>query len=652
MSEPVKAILAAPLAGVVLPSAAEQWPMARRSAFVACWALVTWAARPTSTWEAACAAVEGLGERPTFDTAIEAAAMWCGVRLDAEESTSRDAAATLDAEPWARALVAILVREIGPDVEGVEDLKEVEVAAWEALQDLAPAPIASLEQWPIEVRAPPLGSPSRRVPFPPSPPASFLSLRARPEYLPSREAAVAWLATLREASARSAAWVCLACVRACSGLRAVAIREAFEVARRDFLPDAPSALLSSNPKAAEDLDAALASSLAALIPRVRDTDAAGALADALRRTGAYGARDAERVLARPPPVEAWCNPRRVVARLALALWCDLVAPRLSKQVVIEKRAIVPIADLLSPIHRDIEPSGQITFDFRRPGETDLRVRAIPEDVAQKLVDQGIRLFASVPAQKLFRWEVFAGHSQAFALKGEAAATLHIDGGFQALTYDVLRLSASADERTVRAVVEAQHVIEVRAPDGTYGPIATRYLRPPAPGGRRSRLTIVLGPALVPFDAGTLSLEARSLARLVPMLPDMPPFASDRSTWAAQGVLQIRVLLHFREHATELSRSGSVPLSARQRDWLAEKSGLAPHARAAVWERWQRDGTGQRDPGPAFLTMLEGGERATLAPAHAATLRWLADTGREMLGRKAAHGGLRSSSVGSARRERR
>lgn len=303
---------------LVLPFVARQWPQARRDAFVAFWALC-YEARSrggvlpvVQEAEAFAEAVTALRGNPI--TGWEASAQL-------EDPPGRaEARRVMHAEPWARTLLDVLILRALPSAAPVEDAAAFERATWEALDGLKLETLSTLDQWPCAVIEALSPDPFERV---------ATAIAYYPERLPAPDAAAEWLATLRARMEQEGPAIQVSILRSSPKVRGLAVRHALDVAAQLF-PEATPGRLAGDPRAVEALDVALSAALAGLASKARK-DAAAALGAALRGTGAQGRADAKDLDERPADADAWRDPRRVAARLALALWCDRVAVALDQR---------------------------------------------------------------------------------------------------------------------------------------------------------------------------------------------------------------------------------------------------------------------------------------------------------------------------------
>jgi len=301
--------------------------------------------------------------------------------------------------------------------------------------------------------------------------------------------------------------------------------------------------------------------------------------------------------------------------LARALWDARVRERASKAAI--KRPALsmvvhePVADLFSRgLRREEESNGQRAL--RLPGDVLVRVAHIDASVIPRFVDRGIAAFGGVTAHRTLRWQVFAGHRQ--ALDGAADPRLiRVEGGYAALAHDELGLSSKKAADEVRAIIEAEHAIELPLPTGSTRLLIREFT--PAVGRRPSQLVLVLGTALLPDYVHALKRagSAGRELRLVPVL-ELPPFVGKRSNeHGAQASLSMLVAAHMRDHARELVEAGGVTIDETEWKRLAARAGLPVSMVRAVLDRWTQDGS----DAPAFLKLVERNRYAlTDAKAHA------------------------------------
>jgi hypothetical protein len=307
----------------------------------------------------------------------------------------------------------------------------------------------------------------------------------------------------------------------------------------------------------------------------------------------------------------------VLPTLALALWHARVRERLGKHVA-KRPALAmvvhePVADLFSRgLRREEERDGQRVLAL--PGDVLVRVAHVDASVIPKFVDRGIAAFGGVTAHKVLRWQVFTGHRQ--ALDGAAdARVIRVDGAYETIAREYLGSTSRKAVDEVRAIIEAEHAIEVPLPTGSTRLLIRTYR--PAVGRRASHLELVLGTALLPDYVHELrelgaGRDMRRARRLVPVL-DVPPLIGRPNEHGAQASLSMLVAAHMRDNARELVETGGVTITAADWDRLAGRAGLPVRMVPAVLDRWTQDG----DDARAFLRRVERDRYVlTDAKAHA------------------------------------
>lgn len=318
--------------------------------------------------------------------------------------------------------------------------------------------------------------------------------------------------------------------------------------------------------------------------------------------------------------------------LALALWIDVVEPRLRQSPGLVHPVMVDITAAHSRGFAPVTRGGQIVLPLPRG---DWQIERLPDGAvaavdaeAFRAIERGLTLLGGVTAHRLLRWEVFQGHAQ-WQSGAPNPADLVIDGGWSALAHDLLGMKGQKAVADVRAIVLAQGHFRFTLPGGGRGNLLS-YDETPARGGRRGRVKIRLGDALLPgylFElARTMGdgVAARGARRLVPMVK-LPPFVGRVNEHGPQATLSMIFVTELRERARELVEHGGILLDLDAWTTLAERAAL-PRGGAGnlsrVLARWTHDG----DDGPAFL-MKVGRDRYTLGPAHAAARDFVGEAGR-------------------------
>lgn len=319
----------------------------------------------------------------------------------------------------------------------------------------------------------------------------------------------------------------------------------------------------------------------------------------------------------------WLDEPRFARTLAKALWHDRVVPKLRRQrakpAALVHAVYEPAAHLFSRVRREEERNGQRSLIL--PGDTVARIASSAaaigsETINALMVDRGLKLFGSVTAHRVLRWQIYRAHQQ--ALEGNPdPRVIRVDGGYAALTHDELGIKSKAEEGKVRDIIEAMHATELpMPPNNAYTRLLIRTAYP-AQGRRPGRLELVLGTMLLPDYVQELqqvmghSLQARSALRLVPVLP-LPPFVGREREYGPQATLSMLLVAHIRAAGRELVEHGGAKLDTETLSRLAAASGLPTPIVPMLIDRWTQDG----DDGPALLKRVDK-DRFTLGDAHKA-----------------------------------
>lgn len=312
---------------------------------------------------------------------------------------------------------------------------------------------------------------------------------------------------------------------------------------------------------------------------------------------------------------------RAVQILAHVLWQNVVLPSIerarAKPAALVHAVYEPAAHLFSRVRREEERNGQRSLIL--PGDTVARIAtsaaAIGSEMINALmVDRGLKLFGTVTAHRVLRWQIFRAHQQ--ALEGNPdPRVVRVPGGYRALTHEELGIKSKAEEGNVRDIIEAMHATELpMPPNNAYTRLLIRTVYP-AQGRRPGSLELVLGTMLLPDYVQELqramghSLQARTALRLVPVLP-LPPFIGREREYGPQATLSMLVVAHIRGAGRELIEQGGAKLDAETLARLAASSGLPAPLVPALIDRWTQDG----DDGPALLKRVDK-DRFTLGDAH-------------------------------------
>jgi hypothetical protein len=312
------------------------------------------------------------------------------------------------------------------------------------------------------------------------------------------------------------------------------------------------------------------------------------------------------------------------------IWRDIVLPRLQerrrKPTALVMAVHEPVVDLFSKsMRREIERDGQRSLAL--PGDVLVRVRCDTAAVESSFIDRGIKLFGTVNAHRVLRWQVDIGHRQKIE-KVPDFRVVHVDGGYDTLA-EMLGIGGRKGAQQVRDIIEAEHSVDIPIPpDNRYTRLLIRDYRA-AQGRRKAHLELVLGTAILPdyaFELKKLGVSGRPVY-LVPLLP-LPPMIGRNNEHGAQATLSMLVVQFMRDCARELAEQGNVSIDSEHWAQLASRAGLRPETFdvAKLIDRWTHDGP----DGPALLEQPEPG-RFTLAKAHTGALEFIVNGGEKSIG---------------------
>lgn len=330
------------------------------------------------------------------------------------------------------------------------------------------------------------------------------------------------------------------------------------------------------------------------------------------------------------PLQDGAAPRVLIALTKLLLHGRVIA-RLRKPPALAMAVYAPVLGLLSPSSRVEKKDGRSVVQFAGV-EGHARIARVPEhptvgaDAINVLTaDKGIDLFRSLTAHRLLRWQVVTAHAQALA-EMKDPRTILVEGGYTALAHEHLGLKSNQAIEEVRAIIEAEHSLEIQLPPvGDYSRLLIRRFLPPTKG-RRSQLELVLGTALLPNYVNELkkSRVTGMPIRLVPVL-DLPPLVGREREHGAQASFSMAIIVEMRSQAREMAQMGGAVLDEATLARLARRVGLPIDLITRVIDRWTRDG----DDGPAFLKRIDL-DRYTVGDAHAWARRFLEQGGHDMI----------------------
>lgn len=315
-------------------------------------------------------------------------------------------------------------------------------------------------------------------------------------------------------------------------------------------------------------------------------------------------------------------------------WLDVIKPRLRRERKQPAALTIAVHEHVIKMHSNIfkqeEHNGQRRLVYpdsvvkvERVDPLDLP--AYEMNIIDNLIIRGLDRLGSIPAHRLFHWEVNEGHRRVLAGEPDAR-NLRVDGGWEALA-GILGMSEKMG-RDVHAIVAAQAHCVFQMSWGAYGNLLSYHVTP-AHGRRRGQVSIVLGDALLPHYCHQISEKmgrgrsAFEAMRLVPMV-DMPPFVGRPNDHGAQATMSMATVAEFRRQSRELAKHGGALVNF---DVLAQQSGVSAGLVPRVLDRWTCDG----DDGPAFLARVDKG-RFTLSDAYRPQREFIVAQGNKELAR--------------------
>lgn len=331
-------------------------------------------------------------------------------------------------------------------------------------------------------------------------------------------------------------------------------------------------------------------------------------------------------------------------RLVIALWDDLVRPRLERAArnppALARVVHAPVTALLSaPKVR--EEGGQMALDLGLPAPCIVREVADLPSAAR-----GIELFKSIHAHRVLWHIVRAAHERAATTPGWSPH-LEYEGGYGALA-EACGIGGRDGAVKVRALVDLFSVLDLTLPNYQGGLLTRTFIE--AKGQRRALLKLIPGTPLLPGYvhelqrvAGTASIAARREQDLIPLLP-VPPVLGRANDAGPQATLQLLVVAHLRDHAPDLAEGRGAPLPLDTWARLAAQAHVPRSLAPTLLPHWQED----HQDGPAVLKRV-GRDRYTLGDAHAPARTFLEDGGRRSL--DSSEAGRRSAVKRAAARGR-
>lgn len=316
----------------------------------------------------------------------------------------------------------------------------------------------------------------------------------------------------------------------------------------------------------------------------------------------------------------------------LVVWANRVRARYMRLAISEDKApAMPYGDLKSTLlahqhglHIGSDERGAPAYY----GKNDTYIAAIDATALTNILSDDMKCMASLDAQRILRWEIFAGHERRHIHDGRL---IDILGGWEALARMANICGANAGSR-VRDIVKRQASMSFKLPGKIERSASLlSYYEQAAMGQHPSFVQISLGPILMPgrmydieADAYTQQRDYYKDRKLVPILP-IPPLVGRRADWGAQCALSSWIAVEMRMNAVEIEQRGSVhiPLDTLQR--LAALVSLPQKLLPTVMERWLSPTPAE----PAYLQQPEP-QRFVLGASLQRAWRHLKEAGKQEL----------------------
>ena len=392
-------------------------------------------------------------------------------------------------------------------------------------------------------------------------------------------------------------------------------------------------------------------------PEEADRDASGAvffdraLAGVMSGTGRAGASVARKISA-PCSADPWARWRRekggpastidALRWLAVVGWKDVVKPQIDSQQRTHHRSLIRPVFASQVIVSHIRPKVRETENGQQvlPGLVDggLDCRIIPQTDPRlvKRIIAGLDKLGTLTGHRVLRWEIETGHRQfleGLTRPGVDFRKIEVEGGYSAIA-ERIGLTSNQDVTAIREIIAAQDGTIFDFPwahlgAGHNGRLLTRE-EIGATRGRKAKVNLILGTMLVPGYASAINNPSVSSSsrKLVPVT-DLPPLVGSPEKHGAQVSLSMLLVLHLRDHATDLHEHGMVRLRRVDLQRMAREVGLPddPAFIDDVWRRWQGEDVKGSDPStPAFVKV--DGEHFTLSDHHAAARQAIIDAGAQ------------------------
>lgn len=316
----------------------------------------------------------------------------------------------------------------------------------------------------------------------------------------------------------------------------------------------------------------------------------------------------------------------------LVVWANRTRARYMRLAISEDKApAMPYGDMKSVLlahQRGVHISSSENGTQAYYARDDTYIATIDAAALTNILSDDMRCMASLDAQRILRWEIFAGHERRHMHDGRL---ISITGGWEALARAASVSGANAGSR-VHDIVERQASMSFKLP----GKIERNasllsFYEQAAMGQHPSFVQISLGPILMPgrmydmeADAYTQQRDYYKDRKLVPILP-VPPLVGRKTDWGAQCALSSWIAVEMRMSAIEIAQRGSVhiPLDTLQR--LAALVSLPQKLLPAIMERWLSPTPAE----PAYLQQPEP-QRFVLGTALRRAWRHLKEAGKQEL----------------------
>lgn len=233
----------------------------------------------------------------------------------------------------------------------------------------------------------------------------------------------------------------------------------------------------------------------------------------------------------------------------------------------------------------------------------------------QLVTKGVGKLNSLYHHKLIRFECRSAFEN-WATGTSDMRLLYFERGASEIC-EKLGFKNNKAIEAIKALLHAQAHLEFQFEDGNRGNLIVLNKFRSSLSGREEGISITLGEQLLP---GYVFQSSKRNRLLIPV-PELPPLISSTNSHGNQASLQMLIMQKFADKSVDLASEGSIIITEKEWNEMAEESGLPMSIFKQTKDRWLNDG----DDGARVLVQEEH-ERFSLGPAYSKEQNFLIDQG--------------------------